>query len=71
MKKWTYIDNGREACVEFEYLGCGGNGNKYTDEEQCNDSCMGSGKAYFYSTGLLAGQVNRLQCLCVCPSPAS
>eukprot|EP00079_Xenopus_tropicalis_P026917 XP_012820989.1 PREDICTED: collagen alpha-6(VI) chain-like isoform X2 [Xenopus tropicalis] len=37
--KWSY-NQGKKACVQFWYGGCGGNGNRFDTQEQCEATCM-------------------------------
>ncbi|XP_041423473.1 collagen alpha-6(VI) chain-like isoform X1 [Xenopus laevis] len=37
--KWSY-NQGKKACVQFWYGGCGGNGNRFDTQGQCEAICM-------------------------------
>ena len=49
MRKW-YYDAGKKRCFPFMYGGCGGNSNKYDNENECIQKCAIAGKLHqFYS----------------------
>ncbi|KAH9508491.1 Tissue factor pathway inhibitor 2 [Bulinus truncatus] len=36
-----YYDNHLKTCRQFKYTGCGGNDNRFKDEESCKKRCEG------------------------------
>jgi len=36
-----------DACIQYEYSGCGGNSNTFVTEEECLDKCVGGGTTLF------------------------
>ena len=36
-----------DACIQFQYSGCGGNGNNFLTDDSCLDQCVGGGDTGF------------------------
>ena len=44
-----YYDSASKQCKEFNYGGCGGNGNNFEDEYECKLACAGIIRSYLCS----------------------
>lgn len=47
---WWYYNVKTESCERFVYGGCGGNGNKYLEREECETTCKREGSSFTYSS---------------------
>ncbi|KAK3099596.1 hypothetical protein FSP39_006796 [Pinctada imbricata] len=45
MFKNFYFDSSQSECVPFIYGGCGGNDNRFSSLEECEDACLSSPKS--------------------------